>query len=99
MSNFDFKKPHLGRFDFTDLELATALRYTRVREVVMPDAPDAHTAWLVIGNQSFTVGPAYETREEADWMCWMLAKALISVREDIGPLVPVSAEQQADARA
>ena len=77
-SSFEFKKPNLSSFDFTDEELYAAMKYTRVRECVMEGAPDAHTAWLVVGNQSFAIGPAYETQAEADWLCWMLAKALVN---------------------
>jgi hypothetical protein len=59
-------------------ERSIAAKLTRVTEVFDDDWPDAHAAWLTIGPQHFKVGVC-EDREEAGWMCWMLAKAMIAV--------------------
>ena len=37
-------------------------------------------AWLVVGNQYFNIGGCDDyTLEEANWHCWMLAKALMKI--------------------
>jgi len=57
---------------------ALAKRYTRVTKAIDEDWPDAHSAWLTIGPQHFKVADC-ETKEEAGWHCWMLAKAMRAV--------------------
>ena len=77
--SFEFKEPDLAGFgdDATDQEVLLAKKYTRIREIVDGDEPDAHTAWLVVDNQQFCVSIlAHKNAEEASWKCWMLAKAL-----------------------
>lgn len=39
---------------------------------------DRLTATLIVGVQTFEVGRPCETEEHAQWMRWMLAKALIT---------------------
>jgi hypothetical protein len=60
-------------------ERSIAKKYTRVTAVVCSDWPDCHQAWLTVGPQHFPIGAAMETRDEAEWQCWMLAKAMIAV--------------------
>lgn len=55
-----------------------ASKLTRVTKVIDEDWPDAHAAWLTVGPQHFKV-TVCETREEAGWHCWMLAKAMMAV--------------------
>jgi hypothetical protein len=59
-------------------ERSIAGKLTRVTEAYDDEWPDAHAAWLTIGPQHFKVG-VFEDREEAGWMCLMLAKAMIAV--------------------
>lgn len=56
-------------------------KYTRVSPCVVEGEPDAHNAFLVVDNQSFCITSlACDTKEEASWMCWMLAKALEKIK-------------------
>jgi hypothetical protein len=55
-----------------------AKKFTRVTKAIDEDWPDAHAAWLTVGPQHFEV-TVCETREEAGWHCWMLAKAMMAV--------------------
>lgn len=78
----DFKEPDLSSFDATEKEKLIARKYTRIRENVCEDLPDAHTAWLVVENQSFRVRPfAADTAVNASWTCWMLAKAIQKIKQ------------------
>ena len=47
-----------------------------VSPVVVGDWPDAHLVRIVVGNQSFMVGDAWETKDEADVYANLLRKAL-----------------------
>ncbi len=76
--SFDFHPPDLSTFDATERQKQIAAQWTRIRRIVIPGWPDAHTAWLVVGPQQLYAGD-YETAEEACWMCWMLAKALETI--------------------
>lgn len=65
----------------------TLERYTEVRPCIVDGMPDAHTAWLNVESQSFCVtAQPCETKEEAEWMCKMLAKALARIVEDNKPI-------------
>ncbi|MCE5269525.1 MAG: hypothetical protein LLG00_16740 [Planctomycetaceae bacterium] len=71
---------HMAGIDATSAERKMAERFTAIRACAVEDAPDAHTAWLKVEQQSFCVTPAYcDTAEEAAWVCLMLAKALLKV--------------------
>lgn len=77
----NFKKPDLTAFAKASPEqMAVAEKYTRIAPCCVEDEPEAHTAWLVVGPQQFRVSAiTHETAEEASWMCWMLAKALLAM--------------------
>jgi hypothetical protein len=69
----------LDRFrHLRDLRTADLLaRFTEVKPCVVEDWPNAHTAWLKVGVQSFCITPAAcETKEEAEFMAMQLARAL-----------------------
>jgi hypothetical protein len=75
-----YLKPNLVDLPATAAELAAAEQYTRICPIVREDAPDAHTAWLVVENQYFCVTPqSCDTAAEASWHCWMLAKAVLKI--------------------
>lgn len=73
----------MGRVEMTEMERQLMERYTEAKPVVVgcdDDAhPDAHTVWLKVEQQSFCLTDYSETKEEADWMRLMLAKALSKV--------------------
>ena len=74
-----FKMPDLSGFQTaTPAEKAMAQRFTRIARIAVEDHPDAHTFWLVVGNQQFRLDGFGETESEAAWTCWMLAKALLA---------------------
>jgi len=50
--------------------------YTLAKPCLVDGCPDAHTVWLKIQGQSFCIDGYQDTKDEADWMCKMLAKAL-----------------------
>ena len=51
--------------------------YTTVKPCVVRDKPDAHTAWLIVGAQSFCfTDQACESKEDALMACNMLAIAI-----------------------
>lgn len=51
--------------------------YTKTQPCVVEDIPDAHNAFLIVGNQQFCITrEPYDTEEEAQWFCVMLAKAI-----------------------
>lgn len=79
----DFKQADLSSFEPSPAEQRLADAYTRIQSCAVQDLPSAHTAWFVVGNQSFLIGKCYETAEEASWMCWMLAKALGKVQQEV----------------
>lgn len=68
-----------------ELLVARIIRdYTATKPCVVDDAPDAHSAWLVVGAQSFCITePACESKEDAEMMCKMLA---IAIRNILGEL-------------
>jgi hypothetical protein len=55
-------------------------QFTDVKPIVVDGYPDAHTVWLRVGNQHFTISAGgqdfYETKEEAEWTRDMLCIAL-----------------------
>lgn len=59
-------------------ERKLASKFTRVVAALDEDWPDAHSVWLAVGPQQFRL-MVCETREDAWWHCWMLAKALAVV--------------------
>lgn len=61
-------------------------KYTDIKPCCVEGSPDAHTAWLKVGDQSFCVTDlACDTEKEAEWFRTMLASALATiVRETIG---------------
>ncbi len=62
-------------------ELAELLRdeHTFSKPCCVNETPDAHTVWLKIGNQSFCIDGYQETKKAADWMRFMLGKALANL--------------------
>lgn len=55
-------------------------QYTLCKPCCVDGEPDAHTVWLKVGGQSFCVTSfACDTKDEAEWMRDMLAKALAKV--------------------
>lgn len=55
-------------------------QYTLCKSCCVDGEPNAHTVWLKVGVQSFCVTPLpCETKDEAEWMRDMLAKALAAV--------------------
>lgn len=71
----------------TEREQKLMEQYTRISYVTVQDEDnpeyslaDATHAWLVVGAQSFCVSNQYfDSRDEASWLCWMVAKALSKV--------------------
>ena len=47
-----------------------------LRPVVMEGCPEAQQTWLHVGAQSFQVGDAWETLEEAAWYADQLRTAM-----------------------
>lgn len=92
----------------TDNQRQLAEKYTRISYIVVPDelnkghcVPDASVAWLVVGSQYFRVSnPACDNRDEASWMCWMVAKAieLILVNETNGTYMPPEVAREIQRR-
>ena len=76
---FEHRVPKLPP-DATARERALAERYTRISFVLVgggdPIDTEATLAWLEIDQQSWCVTSESCTTEEANWHCWMLAKAL-----------------------
>lgn len=68
----------------TARERQLAEKYTRISSIVVHDdngedcaVADATIAWFTVEQQAWRITPEYcDTREEASWYCWMLAKAL-----------------------
>lgn len=77
---FDYKKPTVNFDTVTDEERRVAELYTRIRPTAVKGEPDAHTAWLVVGNQHFCISDYYENAKHASWSCWMVAKALLNFK-------------------
>lgn len=83
MGTFDFKQPDLSAFPASEREREIAAQYTRIRRIVIEGFPDAHTAWLVIDQQSFCITPqARDTAEHAAGLCWQLAVALLRMMKE-----------------
>lgn len=75
-----FKPADISSFGASDDETHYVAEYTRIQACVVEGAPDAHTAWLVVGVQHFCVSSTYlDSAEEASWMCLQLGKALPEV--------------------
>jgi len=80
---FEFKRPTVAGATITP-EQAAMLEYTRIREVLREDAPDAHNAYLVVGQQSFCITPlSCDTEEHASRLCLELAKALTRIEVEV----------------
>ena len=59
-----------------------AKAFTFLKPCIVENEPDAHTVWLKVGSQEFCVSSiACETKEEAEWMQTMLAKAIVALWE------------------
>jgi len=67
-------KPKVTFKDATKAEKALAAKYTRIRKVGKEYLP-----MLVVGVQCFWLEPRRCNKEEASWVCWMMAKALLAV--------------------
>lgn len=70
-----------AKISLTPLEKTLREKHTKITQVVVggQDEP-GFCCWLTVGNQSFCVTPNYcDTKEEAEWMRDMLAKALASI--------------------
>lgn len=80
------KVPDFSRLeDATDEEIRVANEFTRIQYTLVRGEPNAHLVWLTVGNQSFKLDLPSEDIVHASWRCWMLAKALIKVRESQVP--------------
>jgi hypothetical protein len=58
---------------------------------------DERRATLVVGGQTFEIGPEYDTVDEVDWMRWMVAKAILRLKEpqpETGTWTPISAAER-----
>ncbi len=77
----NYEKPTLKLYEAaTDREIEIAQKYTRVTEVY--GDPIGYHSWLVVGSQYFNHSHIpHETRGEAEWHCWMLAKAICTILE------------------
>jgi hypothetical protein len=84
MNTFEFKIPEdcLPPTETTgmDVNLRHIVRkYTRIRACVVQDIPDAHQAFLTVGNQHFCITrEPCDSAQEASWFCLMVAKALLN---------------------
>ena len=74
-----WEKLDLGQFDATDEEIRLADRFTAMSRIVVsrwkPMLVVSQQSWVVAGDD---VGMP---KEEAEWHCWMLAKALQKIAE------------------
>ena len=73
-------------------EVREALEFTFLKPCIVENEPDAHTVWLKVGPQEFCVSSiACETKEEAEWMRLMLAKAIVALwqHRSAPPIEPV----------
>jgi hypothetical protein len=70
-------------------EVDFARKFTRITAVACEEWPDAHQPWLTIGPQHFRVGCIMETREEAEFVCWMLAKAMRNAIDSLKEGTPI----------
>ncbi len=61
-------------------------KFTLAKPCCVDGTPDAHTVWLKIGVQSFCIDGYQDTKEDADWMRKMLAKALMNFLLDTDKL-------------
>lgn len=75
----DYLKPNLEPYKATDNEKRIAAEFTRI--AACGELPE-HAAWLKVGDQYFKVNEA-ESASHASWHCWMLAKALSTVRRSV----------------
>jgi len=78
---FEHRPPTLPK-EATERERELAEKYTRISFLIVDGVEDASLPWLEVGVQSFPIGDYRSNREEASWMCWMLAKALAKVIDD-----------------
>jgi hypothetical protein len=81
VSGFEFVRGEallekMRRFPISERERGIVSRYTAIRPVVVEGVPDAHTAWLIVDQQSFCVADYIDSSEDAAWYCWQLAAAL-----------------------
>lgn len=53
--------------------------YTFAKPCCVSDTPDAHTIWIKVGNQSFSIDGYQDTLAEANWMRFMLGKAIQAI--------------------
>lgn len=51
-------------------------RYTLARPCCVRDTPDAHTIWLIVGNQQFSLDGYQDTLADANWIRRMLGTAI-----------------------
>ncbi len=65
-------------------------QYTATEPCGTRDEPNAHAAFIRVGVQRFNLTPcACETREEADWMREMAAKAMARAAQEAYRLRPM----------
>lgn len=75
----DYLPADLEPYKATDNEKRIAAEFTRI--AACGELPE-HAAWLKVGDQYFKVNEA-ENASHASWHCWMLAKALATVRRAV----------------
>ena len=79
--------------EVSELEARILRDYTHKQPCVVDGFPDAHTAWLRVGVQSFCVTPnCCDTADEAEWTQSMLAKALVRLVRETAATAPAPAE-------
>lgn len=74
----------------TDRQREIAAKYTRISFILVESQehelgyePDATIAWYRVGVQQFRITPEpYSNRDEASWVCWMMAKAIESMIDE-----------------
>lgn len=74
--------------------------YTFAKPCCVSDTPDAHTVWIKVGNQSFSIDGYQDTLAEANWMRLMLGKAIqtiLSENFNAAGAAPVSQKDSSSA--
>lgn len=59
--------------------------FTYIQPCCVDGEPDAHTVWIKVGVQSFSIDGYQDTKEEAEWMRLMLGKAFLTMLNSVSP--------------